>query len=152
MSDHYEVVFRGDIAPGHHITDVRQNLAALFKTDLEGVAHLFSGKLVIVKGGLSEAAAQRYKTAMEGAGALVSIRSQQATTSTDNSTQENAGEFAVAPVGSDVLPQRTKFEDKTQDIATDHLSVAETGSDVLKPEEKQPFQERKIDTSHLDIE
>ncbi len=153
----HEVIFRGDLAPGHHIDDVKQNLATLFKTDLSGIAHLFTGKLVVVKSGLDEANANRYKDAMQSAGALVSVRQQkESTPAVEEAAAEPAasdtGGLSLAPLGADILPRKDQAGNQTPDIATDHITVADVGKDVLKESEKQPFVERDIDTSHLEIQ
>lgn len=148
----YEVIFRGDLCPGSHINDVKQKLATLFKTDQNGIAHLFTGKLAVIKSGLDETTAQRYLDAMKRAGALANIRLQKGNNPDPSDTYSRPGELTIAPLGADMLPHRVKPEDRIGMISTDHLSLADAGVDVLQPDEKTPFVPRDIDTSHLDFQ
>lgn len=148
----YEVIFRGDLSPGSHINDVRQKLATLFNTDQNGIAHLFTGKLAVIKSGLDQATAQRYLDAMKIAGALASMRPQKGSDPEAGEAISKPGELTIAPLGADMLPRRTKVEDRVGMIPTDHLTIADAGTDVLQPNEKTPFVARDIDTSHLNIQ
>ena len=50
MSDgRFDIVFRGDIAPGQVLPQVKQRLAALFKRELAQIEPLFSGAPVALK-------------------------------------------------------------------------------------------------------
>ena len=67
----YNLVFRGDIAAGHKLAEVKQRLANLFKTPPEKIEKLFSGRPVAIKKGLAGADAERYLQALTAAGAVV---------------------------------------------------------------------------------
>jgi len=69
----YQVVFRGEIARGTGIEAVKANLAKLFKTDDARIAHLFSGKAIVLKKGLSREDGERYRALIEKAGALCEV-------------------------------------------------------------------------------
>jgi len=66
----YHVVFIGRFAPGIDRAAVMQNLAALYKTDVESIAQRFSVAGKILKTDLSQAVANQYAIALSNAGAL----------------------------------------------------------------------------------
>lgn len=75
MSDErFDVVFRGDIAPGQVLLQVKQRLAALFKRELAQIEPLFSGAPVALKKDIDQISAEKYKKVLAQAGALVEIR------------------------------------------------------------------------------
>lgn len=69
----YAVVFDGTIDPSRDVREVKENLAALFKKDVSGIAHLFSGKPVTLKKNLDAATAEKYKKILAKAGATCRI-------------------------------------------------------------------------------
>lgn len=75
MSEQYDVYFRGDIAPGHKMGEVRQRLQALFKLDDERTASLFSGRPLAIRRDLDKSSAEQYRATLLKAGALVELRS-----------------------------------------------------------------------------
>ncbi len=71
----YEIAFSGKLVPGVRLELVQANLAKLFQADAQRIALLFSGRRVILKNNLDEAAAEKYRSALERAGALVEVLS-----------------------------------------------------------------------------
>lgn len=69
----YDIIFRGDIKPGHQLPDVKKKLAQLFKADEQKINALFAGGAVPLKKNLEKAAAQKYQTVLSQAGADVQI-------------------------------------------------------------------------------
>jgi hypothetical protein len=69
----YDIIFRGDIMPGHQLPDVKKKLAQLFKADEQKINGLFAGGAVPLKKNLAEAAAQKYQAVLRQAGADVQI-------------------------------------------------------------------------------
>ncbi|BFM12747.1 hypothetical protein R50072_29000 [Simiduia litorea] len=75
MSDgRFDIVFRGDIAPGQVLPQVKQRLATLFKRELAQIEPLFSGAPVALKKDVDQLSAEKYKKVLAQAGALVEIR------------------------------------------------------------------------------
>jgi hypothetical protein len=69
MSDErYQIVVTGELTEGAYLPDVKAKLAALFNTPLEKLDPLFSGKRVVIKKGLDETAAQKYRATVAAAG------------------------------------------------------------------------------------
>jgi len=67
------VVFDGQLVPGADPAQVRANVAKVFKTDVAKVEPLFSGRRTVIKRGLDEATAGKYRMALERAGAVVTV-------------------------------------------------------------------------------
>ena len=69
----YAVAFSGKLVEAADGTKVRANLAQLFKLDATKVEHLFSGKRVVIKKGVDQQTAEKYKLALHKAGAVAEI-------------------------------------------------------------------------------
>lgn len=65
----FKIVFDGAVMPSTPLETVKENLARLFKSDVARIEALFSGQLVVLKRGLSAAEADKYLSALHGAGA-----------------------------------------------------------------------------------
>ena len=78
MSDKkYRVIFKGDVAAGLQIDDVKQKLAASFKTDIAKIDRLFSGKRKVIKKEADLEACEKARKAFERAGAICFIEPEQ---------------------------------------------------------------------------
>lgn len=69
----FAVVFSGRIAEGASVTQVKSNVAKLFKVEVTKVERLFSGARVALKKGLDETTAKKYQMALAKAGALCEV-------------------------------------------------------------------------------
>ena len=69
----YRVVFRGTVAPGYEVEQVKENMVRLFRVDKAQVERYFTGSPVVIKDNLDHETAVKYKEALEGAGALCSV-------------------------------------------------------------------------------
>lgn len=172
-----EIVFRGDIAFGENLADVKERLRDLFKADDEQLQRLFSGRPIVIRRGLDNAAAERYQQALNKAGAVVEVRPASAAGDKqplaeqppvaepapvvaspddqvlqgDQSEQESEPGWGIAPVGADLLSSEEKTALVDADINTSHLTLSPEGSDVLAPEERNAVDDRDVDTSHIQL-
>lgn len=64
----FKIVFDGALLPGVEIATAQLNLAQLFKTDVQAVEKLFTGRPVALKRELSQVDAQKYLEALRNAG------------------------------------------------------------------------------------
>ncbi|GAB3109389.1 hypothetical protein G8770_13170 [Aestuariicella hydrocarbonica] len=69
----YDLIFRGDILPGHRLPEVKAKLAQLFKTDVVKINALFTGGAVPLKRNLDQATAEKYQSVLHKAGAAVQL-------------------------------------------------------------------------------
>lgn len=116
MSDsRFKIVFDGALRPGVESTTAKLNLAELFKSDVEAIEKLFTGRPGALKRDLSQPDAQTYLTALHNAGIDARIEAEQPvafnlaeTHETDSSTSDRAAASPYAPpraaVGDD-LPE-----------------------------------------------
>lgn len=177
MAGHFDILFRGDIKPGENVADVKQRVAALFKQDPQKINHLFSGKVQYLKRAVDQTTAEKYKTALHKAGAIVQIKpaeesgisvspapekaepkphagSESSATDKQAAPASSSGSesFSIAPVGADVLKKEERKKADTLDVKTDHLSLAPVGADLLKESERKRETATSPDTSHISLQ
>lgn len=75
--DRFKIVFDGALLPGVESTTAKLNLAELFKTDVESVERLFTGREVALKRDLSRTDADTYLLALKNAGVDARIEAEQ---------------------------------------------------------------------------
>ncbi|MBT8126865.1 MAG: hypothetical protein HKP12_00725 [Gammaproteobacteria bacterium] len=156
----YNIAFYGIIQPEKDKEMVIENLASLFKTTPENVRPFFAGGRKIIKSGVDELTAEKYRVALENVGLVIKIEaleaepdakaSNTATAQNDDSrsteapgaasqddsavveAQQNidAGNFTLAEVGADVLENPPDVE--PQPIGDiSSITLAEVGADLL---------------------
>jgi hypothetical protein len=69
----YEIVFTGQLVPGAQLDKVQANLGKLFHSDAQRLELLFSGRRLVLKNNLDGEAAEKYRSTLERAGALVEV-------------------------------------------------------------------------------
>ena len=70
MSEHFEVIFRGDVELGRSVLEVKEGLAKLFNAEASRIDQMFSGKPVVIKANLNEETALRYQASLKTVGAF----------------------------------------------------------------------------------
>ncbi|HEY5720129.1 MAG TPA: hypothetical protein VIW02_07075, partial [Gammaproteobacteria bacterium] len=70
----FDIVFNGVVRPGFDPEQARDNVAALFRTTRDKVAGLFSGSEVVLKRGVDQATAEKYRSTLHNAGVLCRAR------------------------------------------------------------------------------
>ena len=115
----FEIVFRGDILIGQPLAAVKVRMGQLFKLPPEQVDKLFTGKAVVLKRGLDQATAGKYKAAIAKAGAQVTIV---ATKGGDERAQRTR-RLSLAPLGALLSPRSRGASANVKDIETGHLSL-----------------------------
>ena len=153
----YEVAFSGVILEGADIEQVKVKIGAMFKADAAKLAHLFSGKRVVIKKNIDQATANKYKAALTNAGADCEIKSLsveaapvQAEKVQENVTVESVKATTTA-VTSDVLaaPQTDPLGISANDIADLNVNIAPVGSDMQ--DEIKEAVAPELDLSGLDM-
>ena len=151
----FDIAFYGIIQPGKDKESVISNMAALFKTTPEKVRPFFAGGRKVIKSGVDELTAEKYRAALDNVGLVIKIEAREtavqsgADSSAAADTREGGAAISVAPVGSDVLENPPVVEPQPiGDIS--HITMAEAGADVLE----NPPAEKKApapDTSALSL-
>lgn len=160
----FDVVFRGQTIKSLELDQVKNNLAALFKTSPEAIEKLFTGLEVVVRKGLDYSSAMKYQAALKNAGALALIKEvesskdeSQSKANTDpgvtqseqaeQTSSKPSSDMSLAAVGSQLLPD--KIYEK-REVDTSSLSLAAAGERLLPPKPPQEFEKPSID--HLKLE
>lgn len=161
----YEIVFSGQLVPGAQPDLVQSNLGKLFQADAQRLALLFSGRRLVLKNNLDAEAAEKYRSTLERAGALVEVTAMPGVVEAQVSSNSEPGRLQVAPrdvymaafvdvdapdlelfgVGSDLQDHKPAPLAPTLDLSG--LSVAPVGSDIGQATEPQAV--RVPDISHL---
>lgn len=157
MSDtaRFDVVFRGDIAPGQKIMDVRERVQKLFKADEQQLQRLFSGRPVTIRRDLDRAQAQQYQQALLQAGALVELKPGPggvATRETPVSAPAFGAETGAAPERSHSSVAATETPAQSQPEAGDEFTLAPVGADMLREEDRPLVEALEVDISGLSAE
>lgn len=69
----FAVVFSGELEEGRQLSSVKLAVSQLFKVDAHKIEHLFSGQWVVIKRGLEQPTAEKYRLALQGVGAICRV-------------------------------------------------------------------------------
>ncbi|MGI4838471.1 MAG: hypothetical protein ACRYF9_12695 [Janthinobacterium lividum] len=142
----YEIVFTGQVLPGARLEAVKANLARLFQADEQRIELLFSGRRLVLKNSLDAAAAEKYRSTLERAGALVEV--------VDLSAQVEEIEMAPAPAQAvgrvKVVPRDVYMAAFTEVDAPDY-AIAEVGAAMQPPKPDVPPPPPALDLSQLSL-
>ncbi|WP_416770342.1 hypothetical protein ACMGT0_25715 [Pseudomonas sp. RHF3.3-3] len=121
----YEIVFSGELLPGAPAEQVRSNLARLFQADAQRIERLFSGRRLVLKNNLDAAAAEKYRSTIERAGARVEVQAMQVDAVEPGAVPEPAGRARVVP--------RDAYMAAFSEVDAPDYALAEVGSDMQDP-------------------
>ncbi len=139
MSDElYEVAFSGQIVDGASLEQVKAKVAAIFKADDTKLAQLFSGKRIVIKKNIDQATANKYKKALNNAGAqceVQSLRVEVAEKTPKQVVQEKKAEDVVKPVSRAAPAVATSAADippapQTAPLGVDAGDIADLGASL----------------------
>jgi hypothetical protein len=160
MDERYNIYFDGQVIAGQDVGAVREKLAKVFNADQTTLDKLFSGNLQLIKRGCDVATAQKFKAAMERAGAIPIIRPDD-TAVTPAAAPPRAMSAAEKIAALAAAPDETRYQ-KTP--ATPAKAVAEevdpepgsivlspVGTEVLRVHERATPIIREVDTSGLAV-
>lgn len=170
----FEVVFHGrvraDVAPAQ----ARARIGQLFQVADQQLDLLFSGRRIVIKQGLDQVAAEKYRQAIERAGALCEVETMaqaalQSTPAQGSATASlaarrlavveprdefmaafrdvDAPDLPLAPLGSDIQENYAEHAPVNLDLSAFHLTPLGADLDPL-PEARQPA---VPDTTHLRV-
>ncbi len=137
----YQIIVDGTLTEGTHPDEAKKRLAALFKTSLEKIEPMFSGKPVTIKKGVNAESAKKYMQALKQAGLISKgVLMEQTSASTPN-----LGNTTLAAVGAELdnTPPAT-----TPNIDTSGYTVSETGETLV---DVPPIPQPDIDISQYQI-
>ncbi len=163
MSDElFEVAFSGQIQDGADLEQVKAKVGAMFKADANKLAHLFSGKRMVIKKNIDQATANKYQSALHKAGAVCEIKSlsdDSAAVVAEPARSESPVKDALktpekkAPsaLNSDApsAPQTAPLGIEADDISELNAAIAPVGSDMQ--DEIKTVDAPDLDLSGLDV-
>lgn len=162
MQERYNVYFAGQVMAGHELGSVRDKLAKLFNADQPTLEKLFSGKPQLIKRECDAATAQKFKSAMERAGALPIVKVAEAAATTPAAPPARPMTAAEKIAALAAAPDETRFKKPAAasadaapdagDAANGGISLAPPGTDVLRAEERARPVVRNVDTSGLAVD
>lgn len=152
----YEIAFSGQIVPGAQLDTVKANLAKLFQADAQRIELLFSGRRMVIKNNLDEAAAEKYRSVIERAGAVVEVLDMDAEIEEIELAPPPpaAPEAPVQPVastapGSLKVAPRDEYMAAFADVEAPDFGLAPVGTDLQ--DEKAEAQVPKVDLSQFSL-
>lgn len=139
----FQIVFRGKILAGFERSQVRDNLARLFRSDPTRIDALLDAPKTVLKGGLARDAAGRYQEMLRQAGIMVAVigespqQAPEAAAPTAPPAPITSTESTPAPVEAPPVPQ-----------APSGLTLAEAGAVLVPPPSRQ---QASFDTSGMSL-
>jgi len=118
----FEVVFHGQVRPEVAPEQARVRIGQLFQVGDRQLDVLFSGRRVVIKQGLDQAAAEKYRQAIERAGAMCEIQPMADGAATAGTSAEQRT--------ADALPPRDEFMAAFSDVEAPDLPLAPLGADM----------------------
>lgn len=175
----FDIIFRGDILPGHQLLQVKSQLAKLFKADEQKINALFAGGAVALKRNLELAAAEKYQAVLRKAGADVQVAAAGTVKTATPGARKVANQRRVDPAAAApkmTLKQRLEaaagselesaaenepavasapaIAEATKDdhsTAEGELGLSPVGSDLLNQSERREFTAVSVDTSYMSL-
>jgi hypothetical protein len=148
----YEIVFTGQLVPGAQRELVEANLAKLFQADAQRIELLFSGRRLVLKNNLDEAAAEKYRSTLERAGALVEkVDMQVDMEEVELAPPPDAPGFnrPVQPGHRSQVVPRDAYMAAFSAVDAPDFSIAEVGSDMQDPKAETPAP--RLDLSQISL-
>ncbi|HBT59028.1 MAG TPA: hypothetical protein DEA92_18145 [Pseudomonas sp.] len=154
----FEVVFQGQVQQGAAPEQVRANVGKLFQVSGAQLDTLFSGRRIVIKQGLDQVAAEKYRIALERAGAQCSIVAMDEPAPTPSAPDSSASSEPAKPVSqpveaepersSRVVP-RDEYMAAFSDVEAPDFGIAPLGADLQ--DEYNPHTALPIDLSALTL-
>ncbi|MDN6871012.1 hypothetical protein QO209_01015 [Pseudomonas citronellolis] len=151
----FEIVFSGQTLPGADPEAVKANLAKLFQADAQRIALLFSGRRLVLKNNLDAAAADKYRAALERAGARVEVVDMAPAVEEIELAPPPATETTPAPTPAAATPGRLKVAPRDEymaafaEVDAPDFGLAPVGTDLQddKAEPRAP----QVDLSQFSL-
>ncbi|GAC1030338.1 hypothetical protein thsps21_11650 [Pseudomonas sp. No.21] len=158
----YEIAFSGQLVPGARLELVQANMAKLFQADAQRIAMLFSGRRIVIKNNLDEAAAEKYRATLERAGAVVDVVSMDVEIEEVELAPPPAQEPVAAPrapvaqpvggsapVGRLKVAPRDEYMAAFSEVDAPDFGIAPVGADLQ--DAKAEAQAPKVDLSQFSL-
>jgi hypothetical protein len=153
----YEIAFSGQTVPGAQLDTVKANLARLFQADAQRIELLFSGRRMVIKNNLDAEAAEKYRSVIERAGAVVDVVDMDAQIEEIELAPPPPAEPASAPAQPAVpsaqgrlkVAPRDEYMAAFADVDAPDFGLAPVGTDLQ--DEKPEAQAPRVDLSQFSV-
>ncbi|MFJ3264063.1 hypothetical protein ACIPK7_27750 [Pseudomonas sp. NPDC086581] len=151
----YEIAFSGQTVPGAQLETVKANLARLFQADAQRIELLFSGRRMVIKNNLDAEAAEKYRSVIERAGAVVEVVDMDAQIEEIELAPPPPTEPVSAPVQPAAAQGRLKVAPRDEymaafaDVDAPDFGLAPVGTDLQ--DEKPDAQAPRVDLSQFSV-
>lgn len=136
----YQLVFRGECAPGTDEQAARDNARALFKASLDQVERMFSGQRVVIRNKLDDAQAAKYQAVLRKHGMIAHIEPMPGTPTAEPARPT----AATAPEST---PEPTRPEPARAESSSAPTEARPAGSGVaVEPGDRLPVAGEKVDS------
>lgn len=148
-SQPFDIIFSGQLIEGNNLDEVKKRIEKLFKADSGLLDRLFSGKPVIIKSGVDDETATKYRVAFRKAGALIEIKPSKNEVRGDISPPHNVlSNLTLLPTNTGSLIDCAKQVVPQPIPDIDHISLASAGAII---DESPDIEPEEIDTSTLSV-
>lgn len=134
----FNVIFRGDVLPGHNLADVKVRFGQLFKMDAAKVDSFFTGRPTVLKPNCDRATGEKFKAVLEQAGAIVEVKSASPQVVTPAPAVSSAAKPSEPPVAAAAVPANP-------------WSLSPGGANLLRPDEVVQPEPVKVDISQISL-
>jgi len=157
MSESFDIIFRGDILPGHTLPDVKARMAQLFKLDDAKLATVFSGRPVALKKQCDAAMAEKLKAVLTKAGAEIEVKSNtpapKAASPTSPAAAAPEQSQPAPPSETPTPPPAPEPASPSPATATPgEISLAPQSGFLVAPEEHKHAEPVQVETDHIKLE
>ncbi|WP_150302598.1 hypothetical protein [Pseudomonas saliphila] len=142
----FEIVFQGQVKAGVAPEQARLRLGQLFQAGDQQLDILFSGRRIVIKQGLDQASAEKYRQAIERAGALCLVEPMREEPTAD---APPASPAPAEPSGSKKLVPRDEYMAAFSDVEAPDFGIAPLGADMQ--DEYRNFTPLPLDLSALSL-
>jgi len=161
MMSRYEIAFSGQVVQGAQLDTVKANLARLFQADAQRIEPLFSGRRMVIKNNLDADAAEKYRSVIERAGAVVEVVDMDAEIEEIELAPPPPAEPVAAPVrpvaaavtdapqGRLKVAPRDEYMAAFADVDAPDFGLAPVGTDLQ--DEKPEAQAPRVDLSQFSV-
>lgn len=149
----FEIAFQGQLRPGVTLEQARMRIGQLFQIGDEQLNVLFSGRRVVIKQGLDAASADKYRQAIERAGAICSVDLQvredaPAPVATPGASATAVSQTSSASSRPSIKP-RDAYMAAFSEVEAPDFDIAPLGADMQ--DEYEEFVALPIDLSALSL-
>ncbi|UAW97647.1 hypothetical protein KEM63_12670 [Halopseudomonas nanhaiensis] len=127
----FEIVFQGQVKDGIAPAQARARLGQLFQAGDQQLDTLFSGRRIVIKQGLDAAGAERYRQAIERAGAVCSVEPMvEAMASAEAEPEQPVAPAQQAPRAASSIMPRDEYMAAFANVEAPDFGIAELGADL----------------------